>query len=58
MNQGINVTYLGPQPTFADDTIMAEVRSLIYQAYENSVLTAFVLIRNNDLVKEPISVEK
>ena len=39
MNKGLDCTNLGPQPKFGDDTIMAEVISLIRQAYENSVLT-------------------
>ena len=36
---------------------MAEVRSLILQAAENSVLTASVFIGNSNLVEEPISIE-
>ena len=57
-NQGVDGTDLGPQPTFVDDTIMAEVRSLIFQEAENIVLTASVFIGNSDLFKEPISIEK
>ena len=51
MNQGVDGTDLGPQTTFVDDTIMAEVIYLICQAAENSVLTASVFIGNSDLVK-------
>ena len=57
MNQGMYGNKLGPQPTFFDDTIMAEFRSFIYQAAENSVLTASVFIVNSDIVKELISIE-
>ena len=57
MNKGVNGTKLGPQTTFFDNTIMAEVRSLIFQAAGNSVLTASVSIGNSDIVEEPISVE-
>ena len=32
MNQGVDGTELGPQPTFFDDTIMTGVRYLILQA--------------------------
>ena len=42
---------------FVDDTIMAEVRSLLFRSDENSVLTASVFIGNSDLVEEPINVE-
>ena len=51
MNQGVDGTDLGPQTTFVNATIMAEVRYLILQAAENSVLTASVFIGNRDLVK-------
>ena len=51
MNQGVDGTNLGPQTTFVDVTIMAEVRYLILQAAENSVLNAYVFIGNRDLVK-------
>ena len=51
MNQGVDGTNLGPQTTFVNATIMAEVRYLILQAAENSVLTASVFIGNRDLVK-------
>ena len=50
MNQGVDGTELGPQPTFFDDTIMAEFRSFIYQAAENSVLTVSVFIGNSNLI--------
>ena len=58
MNQGVEDTNLGPYPTFVNNKIMAEVRSLVSQAAYNSVLTASAFIINSDLVKEPISVEK
>ena len=51
MNQGVDGTDLGPQTTFVDDTIMAEVIYLICKAAENSILTASVFIGNSDLVK-------
>ena len=51
MNQGVEGTNLGPQSTFVDDTIMAEVRSLIRQADNNSILAASVFIRNIDIFK-------
>ena len=51
-------TDLGPQPTFVDDTIMAEVRSLIFQADDNIVLTTSVFIGNRSIVKEPISIKR
>ena len=57
MNQGVDGTKLEPQTTFFYDTIMAEFRSFIYQAAENSVLTASVFIVNSDIVKELISIE-
>ena len=44
MNQGVDGTDLGPQTTFVDATIIAEGRSLIRQAAENSVLTESVFI--------------
>ena len=56
-NWGVKVIELGPHPMFVDDTIMAEVRSLLFRSDENSVLTASVFIGNSDLVEEPINVE-
>ena len=58
MNQGVDGTELGPNPTFVDKNIVAEVISLIRQESENSVLAASVFIGNSDLVEELISVEK
>ena len=58
MNQGVGGTNIGPQTTLVDETIMAEVRYLIRQAAENSVLTAFVFIGNINPLKEPITIEK
>ena len=57
MNQGVDGTKLLPHPTFVDDTIMAEVRSFILQAYKNRFLTASIFIGNSNLVEEPISIE-
>ena len=57
MNQDVDSTNLGPKPTFFNDTIMAEVRSIIRQAAKNSVLTASVFTGNSDIVEEPISIE-
>ena len=57
MNQGMGGTNLGSQTTFVNNTIMAEVRSLIRQEAENSVLTGSVFVENSDLVEEPISIE-
>ena len=57
MNQGVDGTNIGNHPTFVYDTIMAEVRSLICQAAENSNLAASVFVGNSDLVKEPISIK-
>ena len=51
-------TKLGPQPSFFDDTIMVEVRSLIRQADKNSILTTSVFIVNRNIVKEPMSINK
>ena len=48
---------MGPHPMFVDDKIMVEVRYLIRQADENSVITASVFIGNGDIVKEPISIK-
>ena len=58
MNHGVDGIELGPQPTFVDDMIMAEVRSLICKAVENSVLIVSIFIGNSDIFKEPISIEK
>ena len=58
LNQGIDGALPGHQPTFVDDTIIAELRSVIRTAASNSVLTASLFVGNNALVKEPISVEK
>ena len=58
MNKGVEGPNLGPQPTFVNETIMSEVRSIILQADKNSILTASVFIGNSNLVKEQISIEK
>ena len=58
MNQGVDSTNLGPQYTFSDDMIMSEVRSLILQAENNSLITASSFIGNIDFIKEPISIKK
>ena len=57
-NKGTPGTMPGHQPTFVDDTIMAEIRSIIRMAAENSVLTASIFIGHSDLVEEPVSLEK
>ena len=57
-NQGVDITNLGHQPTFFDDTIMEEVKSLIRYSAENSVLPASFFIKNSNLVEEQISIEK
>ena len=46
-NQGVDGTHLGPHPMFVNDTIMEEVRSLIHQAAENSVLAVSVFFGNS-----------
>ena len=51
MNQGVDGTNLLTHPIFVDDTIMSEIRSLICQAADNSVLAASVFIVKSDLVK-------
>ena len=58
MDQGVDGTELVTKPKFVNDTIMAEVRSLIPQAAENSIFTVSVFIRKSDLAKETISIEK
>ena len=58
MNQSVDGTDLGTQPTFVNDMIMSEFRYLIFQTAKNSVLPASIFIENCDLVKELISVEK
>ena len=58
LNPGVDGSSLGPQPTFVDDTIMAEIRALIRLAAENSVLTASIFVGHSDLVEEPVSIEK
>ena len=57
-NKGITGTSPGHQPTFVDDTLLAEMRSIIRLAAENSVLTASIFLGHSDLVEEPISLEK
>ena len=57
MNQGVVGTNMGLHPTFLNDTIMAEVRSLICQSAENIILATSVVIGNTDIFKEPISIE-
>ena len=57
MNWGVGGNKMGPHPTFANDTIMAEVRYIIRQVDGNSFLTASVLIGNSNIVEEPISIE-
>ena len=54
-NQGMDSTNMGPHRTFVDDTIMAEVIYIFRRASDNSILTAYVFIRNICPVKEPIS---
>ena len=58
INQGISGKTLGHQPTFVDDTLMAEIRALIRSAAENSVLSASIFVGHPDLVEEPVSLEK
>lgn len=57
-NKGTDGSRPGHQPTFVDDTIMAEIRSVIRIAAENSVLTASLFVGHSDLVEEPISLDK
>ena len=57
-NQGVEGTNLGPKPTFVDDMIMEEVRYLIHQAADNSVLPTSVLVNNSNIIKETISFKK
>ena len=57
-NKGIDGSTPGHQPTFVDDTIMAELRSVIRCAASNSVFTAALFVGHSDLVEEPISLEK
>lgn len=57
-NKGIDGSSVGHQPTFVDDTIMAELRSVIRIAAENSVFTASIFVGCKDLVEEPVSMEK
>ena len=58
LNPGISGSFPGHQPTFVDDTIMAEIRSTIRAAAQNSVLTASLFVGHHSLVEEPISLEK
>ena len=39
MNQGVNGTNLGTNPTFVYNMVMSEVISIIPQAADNSILT-------------------
>ena len=58
MDQLVHGTKLVPHLTFVYDMIMVEVRYLISQAANNSILTASVFVGNSDLVEEPISIKK
>ena len=40
------------QPTFVDDTIMAEIRIIIYLAAENNMFTVSIFVGNGSLVEE------
>ena len=57
-NRGINGSTIGHQPTFVDDTIMAELRLVIKEAAENSVFTASIFVGCKELLEEPVSLEK
>ena len=56
MKKYIEGTKLVPHTTFVNDTIMEEVRYIIIQAAENSVLTASVFFGNINIVEETISI--
>ena len=58
INSGIDGSAPGHQPTFVDDTIIAEICPIIREAATNSVLTASLFVGASPLVEEPISVEK
>ena len=58
LNPGLDGTIPGHQPTFVDDTIMAELRNIIRTAAENSVFTASLFVGSSALVEEPVSMEK
>ena len=58
MNKGIFGFCLGPQPTFVDDTLMAEFRDWIRLAATNSVLSARLFVGDGSIVEEPVSMEK
>ena len=51
INQGVDGTKLVPQPTFVDQNIIAEFRTLIRQAADIIILAASVFIGNSDPVK-------
>ena len=57
-NQGTDGSHPGHQPTFVDDTMIAELRSVIREAASASAITAAVFIGSGDCVDDPISREK
>ena len=57
-NPGTDGSRPGHQPTFVDNTIMAELRSVIREAASASAVTAAFFIGQGTFVEEPISQEK
>ena len=58
LNKGIFGFRLGHQPTFVDDTLIAEFRAWVREAATNSVISARLFVGDGSIVEEPVSMEK